>query len=223
MLYHCQLCLQPTHQAYVCRPCYQDLPATPEATEYIVKQQNPSLDHIFCPYLYQPPVSQLIQQLKYHKRYSHSRLLAYLFYQKLKETYRVDKKQTSTNQKPILELPEYIVPVPLHNKKLRSKGFNQSFELAKFICKMLKCTNLLNYKICQRRINTPSQTGLHKKERRKNMHHAFAVNQILNCKHIILVDDVLTTGSTASSLAETLKAAGVQRVDLWTIAFAELN
>ena len=221
---YCQLCNQLSMQAYVCQSCYHDLPGSPQTIHMSVRQQDPVIDHIFCPYLYQPPISTLIQQLKYHRNYAYSRLLAQLFCRKLKATasilldYQQDGASPATNR----ILPEQIIAVPLHHNRLKIKGFNQSFEIARFICGILKQRRLLNYKICQRIINTPSQTGLNKKQRQENMHGAFAMTQAITYKHVVIIDDVLTTGSTASSLGRTLKEAGVQRVDLWAMAFAAL-
>ena len=208
----CRLCGQSlpssARSARVCTACYQDLPVTPPAVPLQIQQRHRTIDHVFCPYLYQSPVSNLIQQLKYHRHYSHARLLAWLFVCKLQEQCTV--------------IPEQVVPVPLHRHRLRHRGFNQSFELARLVCAALQQKHVLHTEYCQRTRHTAAQTGLNRLERQQNLKDAFAVRHPLSCTHLVIFDDVLTTGSTIASLARALKTAGAQRVDVWVMAFAPL-
>ena len=68
--------------------------------------------------------------------------------------------------------------------------------------------------------DTQSQTGLDKKQRKKNMRAAFEVVEPVSAQHVAVVDDVVTTTSTANELARILKRAGIRRVDVWSIARA---
>jgi ComF family protein len=105
-----------------------------------------------------------------------------------------------------------LIPVPLHPKRLRQRGFNQSVVLAKYLTPLLGIE--LDYLNLKRIRNTKSQTSLHSKERRKNVRNAFEVidkKSILR-KSIILVDDVATTGNTLNECARTLKRAGASEV-----------
>ncbi|MCK5905425.1 MAG: ComF family protein, partial [Gammaproteobacteria bacterium] len=78
----------------------------------------------------------------------------------------------------------------------------------------------LDTKSCIRQRNTPHQIDLPAKQRLKNLKNAFMINSPITAHHIAIVDDVITTGSTANELAKILKKAGVDRVDIWGCARA---
>ncbi|GAB6139939.1 hypothetical protein JCM14076_06680 [Methylosoma difficile] len=78
----------------------------------------------------------------------------------------------------------------------------------------------LALQLCVRQRDTPHQTELSAKQRRKNMHNAFAVQKPLNGETVAIVDDVMTTGSTVNELAKALKQAGAGRVVVWVCARA---
>jgi ComF family protein len=115
-----------------------------------------------------------------------------------------------------IELPDVIMPVPLHPSRLRERGFNQALELAKPIGREFDIP--IDTKSCKRIKATATQSTLDKKIRIKNMRGAFEIVQPLDCKHLVLIDDVVTTGTTVNELAKILKANGVQRVDVWALA-----
>ncbi|WP_231950098.1 ComF family protein [Legionella lansingensis] len=110
-----------------------------------------------------------------------------------------------------------LVPVPLHPKRLRERGFNQAAELCKLLAKHLNIPCELT--LCRKIHHTAPQAQLSGKERRRNLRHAFAVKP-QQYKHITLVDDLLTTGSTVSELTKLFKKQGVHRVDVWCCARA---
>jgi len=115
-----------------------------------------------------------------------------------------------------------VVPVPLHTRKQAQRGFNQAEMIARSALKQLSrpkrfalCTGVL-----VRRRETGSQIGLTRHQRRENLRGAFAVSdpaRILNC-NILLVDDVYTTGTTASECARVLRRAGAGQVWVATVA-----
>ena len=111
-----------------------------------------------------------------------------------------------------------ILPVPLHIRRLRERGFNQALILAKAIGK--KYSIPVNFSLLKRRKFTLTQTGLDKKEREKNIRGAFAVtdNAKTEGKNIILIDDVYTTGATINQCAKTLIKAGAGKVAVLTLA-----
>jgi ComF family protein len=114
--------------------------------------------------------------------------------------------------------PDLIVPVPLHCKRLRQRGFNQSQLLGKVLEKQWRVPLMIGN---LRRVRwTEPQTGLHAKDRVRNVAGAFAVKnpQLLEGKRVLLVDDVLTTGSTMRACAEALNDAGVAAVFAVTVA-----
>jgi len=114
--------------------------------------------------------------------------------------------------------PELIVPVPLHRERLRERGFNQSLEIARQVGKQLNLK--IDYRSVIRVKPTPTQTDLPLKKRRSNVRNAFKVNRSIEARHITLLDDVVTTGSTTDELARCLKQSGVERVDVWTVTRA---
>lgn len=103
---------------------------------------------------------------------------------------------------------DMIVPVPLHRKKIRQRGFNQSVLLARRMAEVLSAgvqiTNLLRSR------HTASQVGLSVDERKKNVRGAFSVRDplIFRDKKVILVDDVFTSGATVGECSRVLKRAG---------------
>ncbi len=118
--------------------------------------------------------------------------------------------------------PALVVPVPLHNSRLRRRGFNQSFLLAKLLFNKNKNVRFVP-ELLQRVKNTVSQSGLTKKERGQNLKNVFQVKKKtqLTGENVYVVDDVMTTGTTVSECAETLVNAGCCSVSVLTIARAE--
>ena len=101
-----------------------------------------------------------------------------------------------------------MMPVPLHPKRLRERGFNQSLLLARHMANELGTE--LEFLTLRRVRDTKPQTGLHRDERRKNVRRAFelADRDVVKGRSIILVDDVATTGSTLNECARVLKRSG---------------
>ena len=107
-----------------------------------------------------------------------------------------------------------VFPVPLHRKRERRRGYNQ----ANLIAESLKRLNrTVDTTTLFRRKNTPSQTGLSRSQRTRNLEGAFGVRgHVPEC--VIVVDDVFTTGSTLHEIAKTLKRHGAVRVEVLTVA-----
>jgi ComF family protein len=104
-----------------------------------------------------------------------------------------------------------VIPVPLHRSRERERGFNQ----AELIAAQLGLP--VATRILKRRKNTPSQTGLSRNERKRNLASAFEVMSEVKGR-IIVVDDVYTTGSTMNEIARTLKRSGAEHVEVLTVA-----
>jgi len=111
-----------------------------------------------------------------------------------------------------------IVPVPLHIRRLRQRGFNQSLILARALAE--KHGLNVDFSLLKRRKLTLTQTGLDKKERERNIAGAFIAGspQKIRDKNLILVDDVYTTGATVNECAKTLVKAGARQVAVITLA-----
>jgi ComF family protein len=124
-------------------------------------------------------------------------------------------------QNPVFSTVDYIIPVPLHKKRLKTRGYNQSACFAEGLADKLNATiesdNLI------RIIATKTQTHKSRFARFQNMQEVFAVAhpEILENKHILLVDDIITTGSTLEACGiELLKVPGL-KLSIATIAYAE--
>ncbi|MFO7962511.1 MAG: ComF family protein [Desulfobacterales bacterium] len=120
---------------------------------------------------------------------------------------------------------DVVVPVPLHARKMRKRGFNQSALLVRnwpeWAAGLAGCRTLsVDTRSVIRQRQTISQTGLSKRDRMENVKHAFYVNTPAGVgdKRVLLVDDVYTTGATVSECAKVLKKAGAVNVDVLTLA-----
>jgi len=164
---------------------------------------HPAFDETYAPFIYQGEMRHLITSLKFGAHYKNARLLGLLLADHLKKT---------------AQRPDLILPIPLHKVRYRQRGFNQAIEIAKTVSRELKIPLDLNS--CLRHRDTPHQTALTAKQRRKNIKNAFSIIKPIHAQHIAILDDVMTTGSTAHELAYVLKKAGVSRVDVWVCARA---
>jgi ComF family protein len=115
---------------------------------------------------------------------------------------------------------DMIVPIPLHPLRERRRGFNQSIFISEWLSEKLEMP--VNAYALIRIRRTKDQTGLNRQKRKENMRGAFRANRemIFRDKRVILVDDVTTSGATASEAAEVLKNAGVSEVQLAVLAIA---
>jgi ComF family protein len=120
------------------------------------------------------------------------------------------------------EGPITVIPVPLHARKRAQRGFNQSELIARAALKQLQRTERFEFSAgaLLRRRETESQIGLTRHQRRENLRGAFAAadRQLITKRNVLLVDDVFTTGTTASECATVLRRAGANRVYVATVA-----
>ena len=117
------------------------------------------------------------------------------------------------------ESTDLILPIPMSQQKLHQRGFNQSWELCKLFSKKLKIKT--NWKILNRIHIDGNQATASKKERAQRLLNVFSISpnkiDLIKNKHIVLIDDVMTTGATLSVVAELLKDFGAQSVHNWVI------
>ena len=187
-----------------CKHCALPLPASDFLVCGHCTKNKPYINHTYAPCLYEEPLRSLLHEFKYHEGLYLGSLLANLIIQVLPK----DAKET-----------QCLIPVPMHSKRLRMRGFNQAAELSKHIAHHLKLPYDLHS--CTKIRNTIAQAHLNGAERRLNLMQAFKAKP-LKYEHVTLIDDLYTTGSTANELAKTLKSQGISRVDLWCCARAIL-
>jgi ComF family protein len=152
-------------------------------------------------------VQHLIHQLKYRKRKDIGVFLG--------ELYGYDLRKSE-----IFSSVDVIIPVPLHPKKLRKRGYNQSECFAEGLSQSLKVP--YDVRTLKRKKETQTQTRKHRFERFENVNNVFTVNkpEQIKDKHILLVDDVITTGSTLVACAEALLDVPGTKVSIAAIAYA---
>jgi ComF family protein len=116
--------------------------------------------------------------------------------------------------------PDVVVPVPLHPIRLRARGFNQSALLAAQVASTLKTPFLTNTLVRTR--NTPSQAGMNRQQRLTNLQNAFSVRQKhrIPGRHVLLIDDVITTTATIRAAASILVRSGAKHISVAALARA---
>jgi ComF family protein len=156
---------------------------------------------------YQGTLRIVLHQLKYSRRRRTATRLAALLVE----------DQTIRR---LLASSDVLVPVPLHPRRLRERGFNQSAQLARALARLVGAT--VAEDALRRRRDTPPQAGLSAAARRTNVAEAFAVGRpaAVAGKVVTLVDDVLTTGATSRACARALRAGGAAELRLLTVAQA---
>mgnify|MGYP001193540504 FL=1 len=184
----------------VCQRCGLPLITASSDTCGQCLARPPHFDHIFAAFWFLPPIDRLIVDYKYHQRWENLSLLATLFAQYC--------PRSADNS--------YLIAMPSHDQRVRQRGFNAVYELLKAIRKH----KVFNYSLSSvaRIRNTEAQTGMRRLQRQRNMRKAFALKKLPPSKHVIIFDDVVTTGATVNELAKTIKCAGVERVDVWALA-----
>lgn len=185
---------------------YCALPLSAAATRLICGaciKSPPAYDSSICAFRYAYPIDHFVRALKYGQRLAHARVLGELLAEQL-------EAQLSLR-------PQCLVPVPLSTKRFRERGYNQVIELGRVLEHWLDIE--MRPDLATRVRHTAEQAGLSRRERRKNLRHAFAVHSPIP-KHIAILDDVITTGSTVNELARMCSQAGAERIDVWAVARA---
>ena len=210
----CYLCRGASAGA-LCAPCSAELPylarprcpscGLPGTAETLCGRclgEPPAFDATIAAFAYAFPADVLVQGLKFRSELALARLLADALY--------AEVRAASAGA------VDLIVPVPLHDLRLRERGYNQSMEIARGIASRLDVP--LAADACARVRNTAAQLDLPLKARRENVRGAFSCRQALDGKTVAVVDDVMTTGATLSEVAATLKKFGAARVVNWVVA-----
>lgn len=201
----CEPCLSAVQrQGHFCQQCGNSLGKEPLSNSCgQCLKKPPRYQKLIAATHYEFPVSHAISEMKFEKQLHHIRSFSNLLLDELIHHYQDTP------------LPLAIVPIPLHSNRLRERGFNQSHLIAKHLTRKLQIP-LLDH-VLLRVKDTPHQIGLKAVERRKNLKRAFEVKQELP-RHIALVDDVVTTGSTIQEASKQCLKHGVERIDVWCLA-----
>jgi ComF family protein len=119
-----------------------------------------------------------------------------------------------------LPTPDFVVPVPLHPRRFQQRGYNQSLLLAQALVHETGWT--IETGIVSRIVDTLPQVRMRHDEREANVRAAFAIKngRLAEDAHVLLLDDVLTTGATTGEIARMLRGAGARRIDIATVARA---
>jgi ComF family protein len=189
----------------LCEVCATVLPVIGESAEAMpLLPDGPALRTLFL-FEYAYPVDHFIRALKFRGDRVFARVLGELLARELRSR--------------AWRLPECIVPMPLHTARLRERGFNQALEIARFAAASLGAR--VDSRSLVRKMATREQSGLSLRARRKNVRGAFEVIRPLPRGRIALLDDVVTTGSTALAAIDALAAGGAREIELWAIARVE--
>jgi ComF family protein len=221
--HHCALCgLRSHREVPLCLACELEMPVNhsccarcaiplPSATGTVTGrlcggclEAPPVFDRVIAPWLYDEYFAHLIHRWKYHREQYMTPLLASLWQQHAELSAPID----------------VLVPVPLHWRRRWQRGFNQS----ELLCRQLQatCPELKSCEIARRLIgrqrSTAAQSGMSARQRASNLKGAFTVFQPCDNLRIAIVDDVLTTGATATAAASALSAAGAGYIEVWCLA-----
>ena len=213
---YCQLCRTPSTNNRLCTDCIAQLtyaglrcvqcgmPLTDHTLSICgaCLAHPPAFDRVYSPLIYAPPLNHLISHFKYHGRLE------------LCETF-ADILITHLNTQNSL-LPDCLIPVPLHKNRLIQRGYNQANELAHCLARRLNLPCVKNCIIKTK--HTSPQTALTRRARMKNLRNAFSVQNPPQYARVAIVDDVITSATTAAEIARLLKQNGVAWAEVWSIA-----
>lgn len=224
----CLLCSAPSGRALICTDCADALPRlTPPACPRCAQpggagetcgrclRHPPHFDRLIAVFPYTFPIDRMVQRLKY----GHQLALADWF-----------GRQLAAACADVAA--DLIVPMPLHPKRMAERGFNQAAEIARPLAQALvsharhhqsaaraaPTASPALWHGCERVRQTTPQEGLTLRERRRNLRGAFACTADIASRHVLLIDDVVTTGASADECARTLKLHGAAQVTVAAVA-----
>jgi len=200
----------------LCRGCERDLPSIEAACRQCgvplpvaglcgrCQRRPPAFTHTLAAFHYVPPMDTLVKRLKFEGKLHLAGLLGSLLADRL--------------DPPLTWLPDVIVPVPLHARRLRERGYNQALEVARPIAARLGVP--IDWRHVVRNRATDPQSDLPAKYRSRNIKGAFSLTSGFTAQRVAIVDDVMTTGHTVNELARTLRRNGVTHIAVWVCARA---
>jgi len=189
---------------YPCPACARPLAAPPAAGTVCgaCQQRPPPFTRVVAPLAYEFPVDAAIKQFKFRRKLFYAQAFGELL---LRASAVVP------------EDVDAVLPVPLHWWRHGTRGFNQAAEICRPLVKRRRLAVLKNV---VRVRATAYQSGLSAVERRRNLKRAFVVRGRVGARHVLIVDDVITTGATCAQLAGMLRRHGVEQVSVLALARA---
>lgn len=195
-----------------CRQCAAPLPT--DALCPNCQSEPPAYHRCISTFVYQSPLDRIILRLKNDPYTTEIKQLSALLAEHIFHSY------------PNGSLPDLLIPMPLHWQKMARRGFNQSLVIGNMLSRYLLHQHSTSVKvsteICDRVTNNQAQQTLDRKQRTRSVKNAFAVSseaaRTIKGLSVAVVDDVVTTGATANSIATALRNAGAEQVDIWCLA-----
>lgn len=171
-------------------------------------QKPPAFLAAKIPFRYDYPLDQMILDFKFHQGFARGKSLAFLLIDFLRDAYKDEI------------FPDAVIPAPMYWRRRFLRGFNQSEILARDITKAFSLPLLTQ--TCIRHHHQQSQKDSNRQSRQFNLKNAFSINpkkrHLIAGKHLALLDDVVTTGATASELSRLLMSNGAASVVIWALA-----
>ena len=182
----------------VCRKCGRPIVSSTDAICDECKMRKHIFDCALAPFLYESTVKESLINFKFRHRAEY-----YYFYATAIIAYAGDRIKAWA--------PDIIIPVPAHKKREKERGYNQAFLTAREVGRYLEIP--VSKDLVQRVKNTKPLKELGYKERLETLDGAFEINRKYDVpQRVLIVDDILTSGSTLDSMAKLLKSAGAERV-----------
>jgi ComF family protein len=216
---YCVLCLQSSQRDFaLCQECESNLPwlrhACPHCGLSLADENGIcwqchhtpfAFDSLQALFHYQWPVHAFVGDLKYKGHLHFVKMLANLMANHLWTLHPID----------------CVIGVPLHPVRQRQRGFNQTIELAKIVSKL--CQLPFDRWGCTKTLDLPAQATLSQTMRKKSVSpKAFAIAPTFVAKHVLVIEDVVTTGQTIQAFTQALKMHGVSTVEIWSVCRTSL-
>lgn len=215
----CLLCHAPLGvEDQLCAGCHAELPWLQHACPSCAlarlddsrcpacAQRPPPQDRALAAFHFKDPVRHAVLALKYGAGFTQARWLGRALATRAARAAAHDR------------LPDLLLPVPLHPQRLRHRGYNQALELARIVGQKLDIEVDAHH--LRRTRATADQIGQSRAARRRNLRGAFAASPELKGRHVAIVDDVMTTGSTLAEIAHCCRETGAASIETWAIARA---
>lgn len=184
------------HETGICLACLEDMPWR----EQLLTEEQAPIDVCVAPFEYAFPIDAALKALKFRRRLDYVPALSEILW---RASYVLPTDIDA------------VLPVPLHWRRQATRGFNQAVELSQVFRKQTGLPMLTNF---VRARATPFQSGLEADARYRNLRKAFVARGRCGARHVLIIDDVMTTGATCKELAKVVLAAGADKVSVLAVA-----